>query len=232
MIRASTTSWGYKIISANKLNFYHVALSKVNISQIIRVASIAKEVALEPDGTITIIVEKTGDMNVVLLNIIPFLNKKLKEDLYSSKYYYEMKDRTRKILGNWALAFEGCLALLLIKDEIVKKHIEGEWEFVNSNAGGLYLSPFTLLLYKDYPRVVQPVKHLNKGARNVIEKKTAFIVRKIVRRIEEAQEEFEGLALLSLVENSTGLKSAEISEIIYRKSFGIKTPKFSPLYNG
>lgn len=231
MIRASTTSWGYKIISANKLNFYHVSLSKVNISQIIRVAPEAREVALETDGTITIVVEKTSDMNTVLLNIIPFLNKKFKEDLYASIYYYEMKDGTRKILGNWALAFEGCLALLLVNDASVKSYIEGEWEFVNSNAGGLYLSPFTLLLYKDYPRVVQPVKYMNKEARQTIEKKTAFIIRKIVKRIEESQKGFEGLALLSLVESTTGLKSAEISEIIYRKSFEIKTPKFSPLFS-
>lgn len=231
MIRASTTSWGYKIISAHKLNFYHVSLSKVSIFQIIRVASGAKEVALEPDGTITITVERTSDMNSVLLSIIPFLNKKLKEALYSTTYYYKMRNSTRKILGNWALAFEGCLALLLVNDETVKKYIDGEWEFVNSTAGGIYLSPFTLLLYKDYSRIVQPVKYTNKEARQAIEKKTAFIIRKIVRRIEESQKGFEGLALLSLVESSAGLKSAEISEIIYGKSFGIKTPKFSPLFN-
>lgn len=230
MIRASTTSWGYKVISANKLNFYHISLPNISISQILKIVPIAREVSLEKDGTITITVVKTQDMSRILLTIIPFLNKKLREELYSTKYLYKMKDKTRKILGNWALAFEGCLALLLVNDETVKKYIDETWEFVNSTAGGLYLSPFTLLFYKDYPRVIQPVKYINKEARQAIEKRASFIVRKIVKRIEESQKGYEGLALVSLVENATGLKSAEISEIIYGKSFGVKTPKFSSLF--
>lgn len=231
MIRASTTSWGYQVVSANKLNFYHISLANVSISQILKVAPKAREVSLEKDGTITISVEKTRDMSEILLEIIPFLNRRLKEELYSTRYFYKMKDKTRKILGNWALAFEGCLALLLVNDKTVKKYIDDTWEFVNSTAGGLYLSPFTLLFYKDYPRVIQPVKYMNKEARQAMEKRASFIVRKIIKRIEESQKGYEGLALISLVENATGLKSSEISEIVYGKSFGIKTPKFSPLFN-
>ena len=87
-----------------------------------------------------------------------------------------------------------------------------------------------MLFYEDYPRVISPVKHANVNARTAIEKRAAFIIRKIIRRIEEAQKGFEGQALISLVESATGLKANEISEMIYKKSFGVKDPKFAPLF--
>ena len=50
------------------------------------------------------------------------------------------------------------------------------------------------------------------------------------RRIEQAQDGLEGLALLSMVEEKTTLQKSFITKIINDKSFQINNPIFSPFF--
>lgn len=231
----TTSTWGYKILSDNKINFYHVLLPKIDLSSLTTLPSI-HAIKQQKDGSITISVNSSASSLNTVDEIVQFFSKKEQNFLDTPNYYYKVDTKTRQSLLTWGLAFQGCLALLLQFDSKIQEVLPditfGNWQFINAATGGLYLEPYTVLLYESYPKVIHPVSVANYEARNCIEQTISSYIRKMLKHMQEAQPGLEGLALISMVEEKTKLSQKEITKIINDKSFGIKTPTFSPFFVG
>lgn len=226
----TTQTWGYKIRSDHHISFYHVLLSSIPPQLLADAVSEISSVQKEADGSVTIYFDAHEHIEEVLRKILSFFNQKSIEFFDTPKMYYKIPPMLRQSLLSWGLAFEGCLALLLLANEHTSLYFNGKWNYLNAKTGGLYLSPYTLLLYKDHPKIVHPVSVTNYIARKTIEQKTAHAIRNISRRMGEAQKGLEGLALLSLVEEKTTLSPKKICSIIHEKSFQITAPVYSPFF--
>lgn len=223
----TTDTWGYKFLSDTSLSFYHVLLAQVSLKELYHSLPNLQYITPRDDGSIFLRLEPFSDHQSVLSALHDFFEKKAKEHLDTPKAYYKIPPIMRQSLLSWSLAFEGCLALLLLADNNTRPFLRGNWDYINSRSGGLYLAPYTVLLYDEYPKIVHPVTVQNYTVRKTIEQTVASSIRKIVKRISEAQEGMEGLALLSLVEEKTDMTSKQISSIIDQKSTGIKAPFYS-----
>lgn len=227
----TTPTWGYKIVSDRQIQFYHVLLSKVKTQTLLRSIPQAKDIKHHKDGSITIYLASDTYPTIAVESVISFFEQKSNALLETPNYYYKIPVRTRRSLAQWALSFQGCLALMLVHNKEVKKNIEVDWEFINSLSGGLYLPPYTLFLYQGHPKIIHPVSAQNSNQRKIIERETARLVRQMVKKMREAQPGLTGLALLSLLEDKTRLKAGKICEIINNKSFGVKNPIYSPFFS-
>lgn len=228
----STPTWGYKIVSENKINFYHVLLPKVNLTKLYSYIPGVQSIRKQKDGSITITIRPSAFSLNIVDKIVSFFVREEQEFVETPIFSYEVPTRLRKELIPWALSFEGCLAVLLAHDPDIAALINTNWQFINANTGGLFLEPFTLFLYADHPKIIHPITVGNYEARKTIEQKTAHIIRKILKNMQEAQPGLEGLALLSLVEDKTKLSQKEITAIINEKSFGVKTPSLCTFFTG
>lgn len=227
----TTPTWGYKIVSDRQIQFYHVLLPKVKTQQLLRFIPHAQDIKHHKDGSITISLTSDAYPTMAIEKVISFFDQKTNSFLETPNYYYEIPVRIRRSLTQWSLAFQGCLALMLVHNKEIKKNITGDWEFINSLSGGLYLPPYALFLYQDHPKIIHPVSAQNSNERKIIEQETARLVRQMVKKVREAQPGLTGLALLSLLEDKTRLKAGKICEIINNKSFGVKNPIFSPFFS-
>lgn len=227
----TTPTWGYKIVSDRQIQFYHVLLPKVKPQTLLRSIPHAKDIKHHKDGSITISLTSDAYPTIAVEKVISFFEQKTNDLLETPNYYYDLAVRTRRSLAQWALAFQGCLALILAHNRDLKKFLKADWEFINSQVGGLYLSPYTLFLYRDHPKIIHPVSAQNSNERKIIEQEVARLVRQMVKKIQEAQPGLTGLALLSLLEDKTRLKAGKICEIINNKSFGVKNPIYSPFFS-
>ena len=228
MDRYSTTTFGYKILSDNKINFYHVLLPKVSLESLSQEIG---QVQKQNDGTITVAIPPSSYSLNVIERLVSFFEKKRQDFLDTPKQYYKIDNGIRQTLKSWALSFQGCIALLLAHYQQTKPLIGSNWQFINSQTGGLFLSPYTLFFYKNYPKIIHPVTINSYDYRKTIEGAAAMFVRRAVKRIADAQPGLEGQALLSLIEEQTLLSSKKITSIINEKSFGIQTPTHSPLFS-
>ncbi len=226
----TTQTWGYKIHTPQQISFYHVLLDHIPLyvlpEHIPEIASIQKQ----GDGSITIQLFEEKSNEEVVKKLLAFFNQKSLDFFETPKMYYKIPTYVRQSLLSWALAFEGCLALLLLANQKTLPFFNGQWEYINSNTGGIYLSPFTIFLYEDHPKIIHPITLQNFSARKNIEQTTAMVIRKMFRRIEEAHRGLEGIALLSMVKEKTVLPSYAITKIINDKSFQIRAPIFSPFF--
>lgn len=127
----------------------------------------------QKDGSITIVLNPQTPSLLVVDKIVSFFKEKEQEYIETPKYSFKVEPRIRAELMQWALAFEGCLALLLASDPGVKELINPTWQFINSKTGGLYLEPFTLFLYEDHPKIIHPITVANYDARKTIEQKNS-----------------------------------------------------------
>ncbi|MBI2033400.1 MAG: hypothetical protein HYT10_02980 [Candidatus Levybacteria bacterium] len=224
----TTPTWGYKIITNETLNFYHVLLPQVPLRALFEEIPVIEHIKQENDGSITISTHKE-EIHTVVQIIIGFFQAKALEFIDTPKSYYKI-DSNKKHVLTWGLTFEGCLGILLEHDPDINPLLQNSWEYINSYSGGLYLPPYTLLLYEDYPKIVHPVSINNFDARKTIEQKTSSMIRKMMKRINQAQEGLEGIALLSLIESKTPLSATDAVRILNNKSFQIKAPTYSPFF--
>ncbi len=227
MDRHSTMTFGYKILSDNKINFYHVLLPKVSLESLSQVLG---EVQKQSDGTITVTVPQSSRSPDVIEQLVSFFEKKSQDFLDTPKQYYKIDDGIRQTLKSWALSFQGCIALLLAHYQQTKPLIGSNWQFINSQTGGLFLSPYTIFFYENYSKIIHPISIQSYDARKTIEGATAMFIKRVIKRTSDAQPGLEGVALLSLVEEQTLLSPKKITSIINDKSFGIQTPACSPLF--
>lgn len=226
----TTQTWGYKILSEHHLIFYHILLNRIQ-EQFVQ-KYIPAIVRIDKQADQSIVVWFDHDVNILegVKELLAFFNQKSLEFFDTPRYYYKIPMQSRQLVSSWALAFQGCLALLLLSQKRTKEHLHSQWEYINAKTGGLFLAPFTLLLYKEYPKIVHPITLTNYGARKIIEQETTVYIRKMFRRIKQAQEGLEGLALLSMVEEKTTFPKSLITKMINDKSFQITTPLFSPFF--
>jgi len=226
----TTQTWGYRIVSPSKLSFYHVLLSSIPHLLLMEKTPEIMRVEKESDGSIRIELQKEVHIEHVIKKILAFFEAKSIEFFDTPRYYYKIPENLRQSLLSWSLAFEGCLALMLLEDTHTSTYFSGKWKYINAKTGGLYMSPFTVLLHTDYAKIVHPVTLGNYSARKDIEQTTANLIRKIFRRMEQAQKGLEGIALLSMVEEKTQLNQKSITEIINQKSFQISVPSHSSFF--
>ncbi|MBI4079504.1 MAG: hypothetical protein HY429_04390 [Candidatus Levybacteria bacterium] len=231
MIRYSTDTWGYTILSNTSVNFYHVLLPKVNAEELSQSLSGVLEIIRNIDGSITVTFSSGSSLPFGLKDLISYFFEQEKL-LDAVTYTYEISPQTRVMLKSWFVAMEGCLAILLTHESEFASIFQEEWEIINSNIGGLFISPYTIFLYENYSRVIHPVTSRNFDTRRAIEQKTAKFVRGIVRRMEAAQPGMEGVAMVSYVVEKTGATESAITDLIHQKCIGIKTPEYAPFFTG
>lgn len=230
MIGHTTSTWGYKLLSDTLINFYHILLPKISTNSIRQYIPQIESISKQKDGSITLSVRSPLYSSLVLEKIISFFHYKEKDFIETPRYYYKVESHIRQTLKPWALSFEGCLALLISSDPQIKPLIDPQWQLLDSRAGGLYVPPYTLLLYASYPKILHPITIHNALKRRIIEQVTSKYVRRVIKLVSESQPGLEGLAMISLVASKTKLSSQEISEIVHEKSLHVKNPIFSPFF--
>ena len=228
----STPTWGYKIVSDHQINFYHILLPKIDIQNLSQKIPYIQNISSQKDGSINISIKSAINPQSIVDAVAHFFTKKEQGFLETPIFHYKVEEGLRQTLLPWALSFQGCLALLLLTHPTTAKIIDPNWQYINAPTGGLYLSPFTLFLYTDHPKIIHPVGVGNFQSRKDIEQGTSLLIRKMIKIMTQAQPGHEGLALLSLVQDAAKLSSKEICRIINDKSFGIKQPIHSPFFTG
>src|SRR5581483_8799493 len=224
----STPVWGYKKVSDNSINFYHKLLSRISLSSLYTYIHDVSEIIYEQDGSITLVLQTPDKATAVIERILSFFDQRSAQLLETPNYYYKIDGKDRQILRTWMLSLEGCLAFLLTNDSQVPFLLGASWDFLNSKAGGLSIGDFTLLLDRDYPKVIHPITAYNYTKRDKIEEKTTEMIRKMTKRISQAQPRYEGVGLLSFVESKTNLPTNAIVNLLNEKSRGIQAPFESP----
>lgn len=227
----TTSSWGYKVLEGNRVNFYHVLLSQLSFSLVYTILPKDYTIRKEQDGSITVFLNPYDNPEELIKKLVGFFTEKSYDFLQTPKYRYNIPFSSRKTLISWAHALQGCLALLLLADKETEQYFHDTWEFINVSTGGLFLAPFTVFLYKEFPKITHPIAMHNYQARKTIEQKSSFYIRKMIKRIEEAQQGLEGIALLSLIEEKTNFSKDQVAALIYKKSLGVQLPRFSPFFS-
>nr|MBP9719588.1 hypothetical protein [Candidatus Levybacteria bacterium] len=150
----TTPTWGYKILSKQQINFYHVLLRQMPLHRITKQISGIHALEKQNDGSIVVHLSERESTEEIVKELLTFFNHTSLTFFDTPKIYYKIPKNVRQSLLSWALAFEGCLALLLLSDKRTKDFFSNQWEYVNASTGGIYLHPFTLLLYEDYPKII------------------------------------------------------------------------------
>jgi hypothetical protein len=227
----TTQTWGYQIHSLQEFTFYHILLEYIPVSLLYEHIPQILSIQTQTDGSITIKISEKAHTEDVIKKLETFFHQKSLDFFETPTLQYKIPITMRQPLLSWALSFEGCLAMLLLADKKIAPFFHGQWEYINASTGGLYLEPFTLLLYEDHPKIVHPITLQNFKARKAIEQTTVRVIRKMFQRISQAQKGLEGIALLSLVEEKTFTSRLSITKTINDKSFYVKAPLYSPFFS-
>ncbi len=214
----NTSSWGYKILSENSLTFYHALLPKISLSSLYEFIPQAKHIVYQEDGSIVISLSNSFIPSKVVGKILSLIEEKSKEYLNTPNYYYRIDKSVRQMLKPWALAFEGCLGVVLKHDTNTKKYFKYRWEFLHGPEGGIFLEPYTLILKSEFPKIIHPITPETYDARERIEQSATTTMRALVKRFLEAQPGFEGKAILSYVEEKLETPVKKIVAIIDEKT--------------
>ncbi len=227
----TTPTWGYKIISENEINFYHILISKISLDMLKASLPSLESIRYEKDGSITVLISAGSNIQLTAERIIEFVNKISFTHLDTPKFYYKIDSRVSQILKPWALTFEGCLAILLTHDTQLPQLINSHWELSNSTIGGIIVGLYTLLLHASYPQIIHPITLQNYQLRYDIEQKTTEYVKKMIKRITQAQPGYEGLAILSMLEEKTNIDKSILIKTLQDKTFNIQAPVTSPFFS-
>ncbi len=227
MLDQTSANWGFKQLTKNSIVFYHTSLAKYK-HQIKYYLSSGYRLKENIDGSITI-AASSSFIKTIIQEMIIFFDQIDKNISETPNYYYTVPSQVKPILKGLPLAFEGCIAIILMSDMQNSSWINRDWQFINSGIGGLFIDPLTLLFYTNYSKIIHPINARNFYIRDKIERTTATAVRKILQRVGEAQPGYEGLAMLSYAEEKTSISRQEIADIINQKSNQIQNPKYFPL---
>lgn len=229
LMQQPTSSWGYKITTDTSIDVYHRLLPRIDLKTICETITDVKEICKKDDGSIAIITDSPSHIYRAIEEVGKLFAEVENQYIDTPNCYYHVSLRVKTLMKEWLLAFEGALGILLTNDEKVVKNFTGAWQYINSPVGGLFLEPFTIFLYQSYAKVIHPVTIQNYAVRHMIEQKIAQRVNGIARRMDQSQKGFEGLAMLSYVEEKTNLSTKEIVRLINEKSYRIKAPTRSPI---
>lgn len=225
----TTTTWGYKLLSNSHINFYHVLLPTIGISQLPIIVPQAKQIQKHKDGSITITLSPHASIQNALKVLISFFERKSSQYIDTPYYSYTIPTVLQPHLAQWLLSIEGCLALSLLAHPKVKQLLKRDWSYINAPVGGLYLAPYTLHFYENHLKVIHPTTVSNKENRRLIERTATQMLQTMVKKMAEAQPNHEGLALLSFTEEKATLAKDAIVGTIEEKSAGVVTPHLSGL---
>jgi hypothetical protein len=229
---ATKQVWGYTMVSAHALKFYHANLSDISDHIIGECIQGVSYIEREKDGSIIVHIENSEKAEAIFRSLLTLCTKKISGFLETPNFYYKIPPPLRQSFLSWSLAFEGCVAHLLLSDRTIRSFVRGDWEYINARTGGIYLHPYTLLFYENHPKIAHPVSIKNISQRTYIEQKTAHYIRILFRRMYEAQTHMEGMAILSLVEERTGRSAHDITQDIATKSFQVCVPLYSSFFAG
>ncbi|HSX40168.1 MAG TPA: hypothetical protein VLF68_01005 [Candidatus Saccharimonadales bacterium] len=229
MNKQTTPHWGYKLLSANQINFYHILLPSIDMNMLTKLPYV-RNISKAHDGSITVDVFSDANTRIVIEELISFFEQKSLEYIDTPNYYFNIELPKNRKFKEWSLAFLGCLAVFLTSDRRFETLLNAKWEFINSKAGGLFISPYTLLLNSTHPKVIHPITLPNYETRQKIEQKSAVFVRRMIKQVNESQPGFEGLALVSLVERETAVPAKKVAQFINEKGFGVQNPSSSPFF--
>lgn len=229
--RYTTSHWGYEILGGNKIKFFHIILPRLTRQKISFSLPGVESMEIDEDGSILLSPYPWLNTKDVMNGIISFFERKSLDYLDTNYANYRVSKEAKEILRQWFLAFEGCLGILLSLDKRIQA-LRGnfQWKFINAKTGGLYLAPYTLFLYKDYAKIIHPVTVSTIDDRFLIEKTAAHFVQLLAQRVQDAQKGYEGMAMLSVVEERTQLQRKNILKAINDKSFYIVNPSNSPFF--
>ncbi|KKP95033.1 MAG: hypothetical protein US02_C0014G0002 [Candidatus Levybacteria bacterium GW2011_GWA2_36_13] len=220
--------WGIEEISENKIDFYHVLLSRHSVKTLAKNITSFQEIACDSNEKFSLVFEQSekDKVNKELLNFLIKLESKF---LNTPIHGYTLSPKFNNFLKEYFLAFEASLALILMFKVLNREFLTEDWHLLNSTIGGIFVNPYTIVLNEDHAKVIHPINFENYYERNEIERIIAVSIKGIMERVEEADPKHLGEALLSYIKDKTGLDSKTIAEIIDRKSQGIRLATNSPL---
>lgn len=219
----SNTTWGYKLLDKTRLNFYHVLLPRIDALALTHVLH-NDFFFMEKDKSLTVLLSDKTSAKEAIEKLLSFFSAKEQDFTVTPAHIVRAENNVRMLLKGWSLAFFGCIAMLLVSDDTVSKNIHKNWEFINAKTGGLYLHPFTMIFEEHGPRILHPATMQNYDSRLRIEAAACSYMQKIITRIEDAQQGFEGVAVISPVKEQTGMRTHEIAHLLNKKAFGVQNP--------
>lgn len=231
-MRQTTSHWGYEVLPNSRIKFFHIILPKMRRAKISFSLPGIESIETTDDGSILLSPFPWAHVPAIMENVISFFEKKSIDFLDTPQATYMVSGDTKKILRQWFLAFEGCIGIMLAADkkiQVLRDNIQ--WKFINAKTGGLYLAPYTLFFYKDYAKIIHPVTVSTIDDRLLIEKTAAHFVQQLSNRVRDAQVGFEGMAMLSLVEEKTQFDRKQILTVINDKAFYMVNPSNSPFFD-
>lgn len=224
-----TKEWGYRILSPTSLNFYHIILPQIGIKNLSKNLRSFRSIELMDDKSVILTTETPLDRELLIQELEELLKKMELQFAQTQKFTYKITVKHKVFLKNWFLSIEGGIALIAIAKCEDLKLGPYDFELIDSPVGGIYLHPFTILFNLDHAKVIHPIKISNFFLREQIEKVISVSMRGILQRADESQRGFEGLALLSYIQERTGLSPKLIGNIINEKARMISMPKYSSL---
>jgi hypothetical protein len=231
MISYSTKNWGYTILSNRLIRFNHVLLPRVQIKRLTQLLPHVQEIVYQKDNSIAITFASGSALPQGLQKLISFFDSETANLVETQDYVYKIKPATRALLKEWFLALEGCLALLLIHNADIQPHLaSADWAFLDIETGGIQVGNNNLILYESHAKVLNAITPQTYRVRNMIEQKAAIFLQGMIRRVEDAQPGFVGLAMQSYVSMKTKIPPQELSEIIHKKSLRIQNPSKAPFF--
>ncbi len=225
-----TKEWGYRILSPTTINLYHIILPQVGIRFLSKNLRNFKEIEFLEDKSALITADTPIELRLLISELENLLTNMGASFAQTEKFTYKIDPDQKEFLKNWFLSVEGGIALIVISVCEELKLSPYDFELINSAVGGIYLHPFTVLFYEDHAKVIHPVRVGNFFQRENIERAISMSMRGILQRVRQSQRGFEGLALLSYIQEKTKLAPKLIGSIINEKAQLASFPKYSPLF--
>lgn len=226
-----TKEWAYKITSSTTLNFYHILFPHIGVGFVTECLSDYKKVELKNSHYLTITTETPLDLQLLIKNLEEKLESEQPKFSQTKNCIYEVTPKNRQFIKDWFLSIQGAIALITIAKCQDLKLNAYDFELLNSSIGGIYLHPHSVLFYKNYAKVIHPIRVNNYFLRREMEKTIAKSMRGILKRAGEASKGQEGLAIVSYVEDKTKFPQSFITQIISEKAKIVRLPKYSPIFN-
>ena len=222
--------WGYRILTPTSLNFYHILLPQIGLKFLTKNLNNFKEIEFKEDKSVVITAETPMDLQILIQELESLLKNMETQFAQTDDFSYRIYPMHRKFLKDWLLSIESSIALIVISQCSALRLNPYDFELINSQVGGIYLHPFTVLFYEDHAKVIHPIRVNNFFLREHIERTISISMRGILQRVEQAQEGLEGMALISYVEEKTKLPASLIAKIVNEKAKMVANPKYSPLF--
>lgn len=225
-----TREWGYRVLSPTSLNFYHILLPQIGSKFITEKIKNFKEMEFKEDKSVVIHTQTPMDLQILITDMESLLLNLETQFAQTDKFTYKIYPMHKDFLKNWFLAIEGAIALIVIAQCELLKLKYYDFELINSEVGGIYLHPFTILFYENYAKVIHPIRVNNYFLREQIERTISTSMRTILQRVSDSRPGFEGLAITSYVQEKTKLPQDMITKLINEKAHSIRIPKYSPIF--